>query len=79
MDCAAAPCGKCFQSGLLKSAICPHDGLAALGKMHPGRRFGKKRKFSENCLPIVIHKAVMVMAISICTLIFKDGSLIHVF
>jgi len=32
MGCAAAPCGKCFQS-LLKSAICPHDGPAALGRI----------------------------------------------
>lgn len=56
---AAAPCGKCFQPGLPKSAICPHDGPAALGRMHPGSlfpmRFGKERKFGKRCPSIAIR------------------------
>jgi len=44
VDCAAAPCGKCFQSGLLKSAICPHDGLAASRQNASREEIWKKEK-----------------------------------
>lgn len=76
VSCAAAPCGKCFQLGLPKSAICPHDGPAALGRMHPGR-FEKEKIFGKLYPDSHPNKQQywFLMAISIhCTLIFKGLS-----